>query len=203
MEKIVVSDTNIFIDLISVNLLDGFFSLPWEIHTTDMIMKELKDSNQKAVVDAFRQLGNLKIKGFDGNEMLELMRMRKRASESSNASIQDCSVWKLAKNLNCSLLTGDNRLRKVVQKDNIEVHGILYLFDKMLEHQVINHETAITKLQSLFNINSRLPKDEIDKRIELWKAALTAQWKFSGDKHKSLQVDTEKTFHQRCPLVML
>lgn len=35
MEKIVVSDTNIFIDLISVNLLDGFFSLPWEIHTTD------------------------------------------------------------------------------------------------------------------------------------------------------------------------
>ena len=56
-----MSDTNIFIDLISVNLLDGFFSLPWEIHTTDMIMKELKDSNQKAVVDAFRQLGNLKI----------------------------------------------------------------------------------------------------------------------------------------------
>jgi len=31
----------------------------------------------------------------------------------------------------------------------------------------------------------------------------TAQWKFSGDKHKSLQVDTERTFHQRCPLVML
>ena len=28
-------------------------------------------------------------------------------------------------------------------------------------------------------------------------------WKFSGDKHKSLQVDTERTFHQRCPLVML
>lgn len=168
MEKIVVSDTNIFIDLISVNLLDGFFNLPWEIHTTDMIMKELKDSNQKAVVDAFRQLGSLKVKEFDGNEMQELMRMRKRALESSNASIQDCSVWKLAKNLDCSLLTGDNRLRKVVQKDNVEVHGILYLFDKMLEHQVINHETAITKLQSLFSINTRLPKDEIDKRIGVW-----------------------------------
>ena len=32
---------------------------------------------------------------------------------------------------------------------------------------------------------------------------LTAQWKFSGDKHKSLQVDTERTFHQRYPLAML
>ena len=31
----------------------------------------------------------------------------------------------------------------------------------------------------------------------------TDQWKFSGDKHKSLQVDTERTFHQRYPLVML
>ena len=30
-----------------------------------------------------------------------------------------------------------------------------------------------------------------------------AQWKFSGDKHKSLQVDTERTFHQRYLLVML
>ena len=31
----------------------------------------------------------------------------------------------------------------------------------------------------------------------------TVQWKFSGDKHKSLQVDTERTFHQRYPLAML
>ena len=29
------------------------------------------------------------------------------------------------------------------------------------------------------------------------------QWKFSVDKHKSLQVDTERTFHQRYPLAML
>ena len=33
---------------------------------------------------------------------------------------------------------------------------------------------------------------------EVW-----AQWKFSGDKHKFLQVDTERTFHQRYPLAML
>ncbi len=172
MEKLVVSDTNIFIDLISIDLLDGFFSLPWEIHTTDMIMKELKDSNQKIKVDTFRQQGFLKVKGFDGKEMLELLRMRNQAQKSSNASIQDCSVWKLAKNLGCPLLTGDNRLRKVVQGDDVEVHGILYVLDKMLEHQVINHETAISKLQGLFSVNSRLPKDEIDKRLELWKAAL-------------------------------
>ena len=42
------------------------------------------------------------------------------------------------------------------------------------------------------------------KRNVFFFAALTlAQWKFSGDKHKSLQVDTERTFHQQYPLVML
>ena len=39
---------------------------------------------------------------------------------------------------------------------------------------------------------------DIEKR-----RGITAQWKFSGDKHKSLQVYTERTFHQRYLLVML
>ena len=41
-------------------------------------------------------------------------------------------------------------------------------------------------------------RHQIRQQSPIW-----AQWKFSGDKHKSLQVDTERTFHQRCPLVML
>ena len=43
---------------------------------------------------------------------------------------------------------------------------------------------------------------EIKKNITI-SGPTTAQWKFSGDKHKSLQVDTERTFHQRYPLAML
>lgn len=41
MGTIVVNDTNIFIDLISVDLLDEFFSLPIDIHTTDFVINEL------------------------------------------------------------------------------------------------------------------------------------------------------------------
>lgn len=170
MEKIVVSDTNIFIDLISVDLLEGFFSLPWEIHTTDMVIDELIRSEQHKTIGHFRQNGNLKVKCFDGEEMIQIVKM-KTERPTSNASIQDCSVWKLAKDLQCALLTGDNKLRKVVQNDHIEVHGILYLFDKMLEHEIMDNETAISKLQSLYSTNTRLPKEEIDKRIALWKEA--------------------------------
>ena len=42
-----------------------------------------------------------------------------------------------------------------------------------------------------------------DIEIAYAESNIPAQWKFSGDKHKSLQVDTERTFHQRYPLVML
>ena len=171
MKKIVVSDTNIFIDLISINLLDGFFCLPWEIHTTDMIVQKLIKSEQHKAITRLKENGHLIVKKFDGEELAQLARM-KLERLTSNASIQDCSVWKLAKDLECALLTGDNKLRKIVQNDNIEVHGILYLFDKMLEHKIMDNETAINKLQSLFSINSRLPKEEIDKRIALWKEAI-------------------------------
>lgn len=171
MKKIVVSDTNIFIDLINVDLLDGFFGLPWEIHTTDMRVQELIKSDQYDAITLLEKRGHLIVKKFKGEELAQLARM-KLERPTSNASIQDCSVWKLAKDLDCALLTGDNKLRKVVQNDNIEVHGILYLFDKMLEHKIMDNETAIDKLQSLYNINSRLPKEDIDKRITLWKEAI-------------------------------
>lgn len=169
MEKIVVSDTNIFIDLISVDLLTDFFKLPWEIHTTDMIIHELLIAEQQEAIRVFEEEGRLLVKKHSSKEMVELAGMRLEASKTSNASIQDCSVWKLAKDMGCSLLTGDGKLRKIVQKDEVEVHGILYLFDKLLEHDIIDSGTAIERMEALKNINTRLPKDEIDKRIHSWK----------------------------------
>ena len=33
MKQIVVNDTNVFIDLHAIGLLEEFFHLPWEVHT--------------------------------------------------------------------------------------------------------------------------------------------------------------------------
>lgn len=51
--EIIVNDTNIFIDLYSCNLLDDFFMLPYNIHTTDFVMNELKEDEQRKVVTKF------------------------------------------------------------------------------------------------------------------------------------------------------
>ena len=44
--EIVVNDTNIFIDLHSIRLLDQFFELPITVHTVDFVINELTDEVQ-------------------------------------------------------------------------------------------------------------------------------------------------------------
>jgi len=59
-EKIVVSDTNIFLDLISVNLLDSFFLLPCDICTTDFVINEIIQPLQIQAIDKFIKSKNWK-----------------------------------------------------------------------------------------------------------------------------------------------
>ena len=52
-EKIVISDTNILIDLLSQNMLDDFFSLPCDICTTDLVIDEIVQPAQQKIIDSF------------------------------------------------------------------------------------------------------------------------------------------------------
>ena len=62
MDIIVVSDTNVFIDLISVGLQDQFFFLPMEVHTTDMVVFEVRREGQNEI------MASLIKKADQGNE---------------------------------------------------------------------------------------------------------------------------------------
>ena len=54
-------------------------------------------------------------------------------------------------------------------QSGIEVHGIFYIFDKLVEHKLITLSVASAALNFLSGHNNRLPKNEIEKRLELWK----------------------------------
>lgn len=169
METIAVSDTNIFIDLIEVGLLDGFFSLPWEIHTTDMIIHELKDATQKEKVVKYCTEGILYIKDYDAQEMPVLTEFYVSQRVTAKVSIQDCSVWLHAMKNDCTLLTGDARLKTAATKTGVDVHGIIYVIDELVDKQVISKEMAADKLMELKMSNPRLPQLEIDRRVKLWR----------------------------------
>lgn len=90
--------------------------------------------------------------------------------ENSNGlSFEDCSVWYYSEKLCGTLLTGDGKLQKLVSKNGIEVRGMIYIFDELVKHDLLDFQQAIEKLEQLSQINDRLPKKEIQKRIESWK----------------------------------
>lgn len=174
MKKIVVvNDTNIFIDLSNVGLLDEFFSLPWDIHTTDFVMLELTREGQHEMVSKYKATGKLQIPVFEQEELMEIIAMFQEYNYQSNVSFTDCSVWYYAKTNNYVLLTGDRKLRSSSLLDGVEVHGILHVFDVLVGCGIISHFTAIKKIEQLYETNPRLPQEEKEKRIKLWKSEIT------------------------------
>lgn len=166
--KILVNDTNIFIDLHSVGLLEEMCRLPYEIHTVDFVVAEIADADQRRIFDELVAQGGIFIDGFTADEVIEIV--EEHSSVSGNLSIPDCSVCYFARKHNVPMLTGDRRLRRYAEEQSIEVHGILFIFDELVRHDIISTSMAADRLEELFAINARLPKAEIRERINRWKS---------------------------------
>ena len=83
-------------------------------------------------------------------------------------SFTDCTVLYQGITLSATVLTGDKKMMRSAKEMDIDVRGILYIFDQLVEQGILSHSIACQKLQQLFSRNTRLPKDEIDKRLTLW-----------------------------------
>lgn len=94
---IVVNDTNIFLDLISIGLLDASFELPIKFHTVDYIIEEIINEEQKAEVAALIKEGKLYVKEFDENEFSEIIDLYE--SRKNNVSVADCLSGTMQRNM--------------------------------------------------------------------------------------------------------
>ncbi len=92
-------------------------------------------------------------------------------AQKPQLSDKDCSALHCTQKLQASLITSDNPLRKYAKEIKVDVHGHLWVFDALLEHKCITTEIAISKLNELNIINSKLklPEKECKARIEKWK----------------------------------
>lgn len=166
-ESLVISDTNIFLDLMSVSLLEKFFQLPCDIETTDFVIDEIVQPKQIKDIQNCIKSKKLNVITFTFEELIKINDIFDNSQ--NNTSMADCSVWYRAKETAGRLLTGDGKLRKSAEKDNVKVSGILYIFDNLVEYEIITKTEAVNSLKKLISINSRLPKGECEKRILGWK----------------------------------
>ena len=86
--KILVSDTNIWIDLHHSNLLERVFQLPHQFVTTDFVWRELRKPPGAQLQDM-----GLVIEAISGDETLKLFGLT-RISHRSPASLADCAGYR-------------------------------------------------------------------------------------------------------------
>lgn len=162
---IVVSDTNILIDLAKANLLYEFFKLPIRITTIDLVVAEIK-SEQEAIEQVIRD-GLLRVKKFDEGELLEMISFH--GTFRGNVSLTDTTAIHYAIELNAVLFTGDRIMREQAQHRGVVVKGLLFVFDELVKNGVISKECAADRLEGLILQNKRLPLVESKKRIDAWR----------------------------------
>lgn len=136
---IAVNDANIFIDLFEIDLIDTFFKLKLDLHTTNLVMNELEFELKTALE---KQVNKKKLIVKKLNEV-ELEALKAKEISSTKLTKPDVSVYAYAKELNATILTSDNRLRKEAKAKGFEVHGILWVFETMMQEKLIKPKRQV------------------------------------------------------------
>ena len=157
--KVVVSDTCVFIDIVDCDIVKEFFRLDIEVHTNDFIISELDDSCRAKFVGE-----KLFIDDFNEMAIEEIVTFR---AVNAGLSFADGSAFIQARDMSAVLLTNDKRLR-MSACDSLEVHGVLWIFDELVKHNILTRSLGCKKLELLVQCNPRLPKDEIARRLREW-----------------------------------
>lgn len=163
--KIAVKDANILIDLDVAGLLDLWFQLGIETHTTTFVREEIDQVEHRELMSHFES-GNIVAHDLEFSELVVVEDLMVEVSRA--AKFNDCSVLYLAEKLNTVLLTGDGALRKSASRRGIEVRGTLWVFDQLIEAGLLSKTTAAAKLVTLLDDGTYLPQQECDLRLRQW-----------------------------------
>jgi hypothetical protein len=158
--KLHITDANILMDIVKLNLVDAFLALGFELYTTDFVFAEM-ELEQQALL-ASETLIKL---GANQEDMTVIFEM---TEEHSGLSFEDCSTWYFAQQMNGVLVTGDGKLRKKASASGVEVRGMIYIIEQIKEQGLLPISDCIEKLTLLKELNDRLPMNEIDNRIQAW-----------------------------------
>jgi predicted nucleic acid-binding protein len=166
--KIAITDACIFIDLIDLRLMSEFFGLPLEIHTSLDVYNELFP-NQQDLLRAYQSTGKLIIHNLSHEDRIHILQEVFPRSLSEN----DKSVLFLAIKHNAMVISSDKAVRNFASTIAIEYHGMLWIFDGLIDANLISKEEAIAKINFLISTNPFYKNNmqlisEIKKRIEKW-----------------------------------
>ena len=163
--RIAVKDASILIDLAEGDLLGLWFQLKIEAHTTDLVLREVKQETQWARVSPFVDAGLLQRHTTAAEEIPALVVF----SQTHGINLPDASGVLLARRLQAYLLTGERRLRRAAEGGEIVTHGLLWILDQLVERETLTRPDAAQRLERMLAAGSRLPRPECDGRLKAWR----------------------------------
>ncbi len=161
--KLLITDTNVFFDLMNIEALPEFFGLDFEICTTDFVLNEILRLEQAEQIQKFIRSKQLIVFSFSSQEIDEVVNLK---TKRMLRRIADKSVLWKALQLNCQLLTGDKSLKNEAEESGLEVHGSIWVVMKIVDSKLVSAEKGIQLYQKLEIVNESLPKEEIEKLIK-------------------------------------
>ena len=167
--KIAVTDACIFIDLYDLGLVAAFFNLEIEIHTTTSVYFELYPEQQQ-VLKAYQTVEKLLVHNLKEQDFIEIYSEEYPKSLSET----DKSVLHIANKLNACVLSSDKVLRNCAKNKDIEYHGMIWIFDRLVEASLLTPNEAANKLKQIVATNFVFRNNqpsvaEIEKRLKIWK----------------------------------
>lgn len=156
---ILVADTSVLIDLERSSLTGRAFASSYEFAVPDLLYEtELKDN----VGPDLLKLG-LRVIESDSSETTEAQAFRLAHLE---VSVPDAFAYSLALRRGWSLLAGDGALRHLAAAAGMDVHGVLWLMDQLLEQRVASPTELHRGLLTLSkHPRCRLPPREVQFRL--------------------------------------
>lgn len=167
--KVIVHDASVLIDLVTADLLELWFTVGFETVVPSLVWREINRKSQKEKLQPYFEKEFLKIAKLPAETFAEVALMRNELNP--DISIEDASALYVAISRKAVLLTGEKTLREHAKGHGVEVHGLLWVFDILVERGKLLASVAADRLENLLvRRASRLPKDECLQRIRKWRS---------------------------------
>lgn len=158
---LIISDSNIFIDMEVGELTRHMFQLPEKIGTPNILYEEELAAQHSELPALGLLVMNVEEEYMDY--------VSQWLDRYIGPSFHDLTAMALAKQENCTLLTGDPGLRTAAETELIDVHGTLWLMERMFVEKIITHTQADKAYKKMRNGGRRLPWPEIKDQLKGFK----------------------------------
>lgn len=166
--KIIITDTNIITDLNNANILEEFIDID-NVYISDMVKNDEINSKTGNV----KLIDKFKVLSATATQLIEVNNL---SNKEKKLSTYDLLNFVIARDNNCILATGDNRLKNYSENNGIEVFRTLKIIKLMKDNNIISCRKAIDACDLLKKCSTtRIPEENINNLInELEKDSVTA-----------------------------